>query len=130
MRLKAKKKPTSISWLRFYVLAPVSSAWESIRDFFVSAWVAVSGGWWCEYCHTYHSRRVLKWQLIFTKEGIKLSDTGTLRNDFKYCDRLVCSLGRDACQDEGWTPEAPTLGDLFNQMDNSVSKFLGTLGGE
>jgi hypothetical protein len=124
-----KKKPIAVSWMRFYVLTPVQSAWERVSDFFTEAWVAVTGGWWCEYCHKYHCRRVLKFKLTFTKEGVQLPDTGTLRNDFKYCDRLVCSLGRDAVSGNTWAPDNPTLGDLFNQMDDSVNKFLGSFGG-
>lgn len=98
------KKPIRVSWMRFYVLAPVQSVWGNVKDFFIDLHIKLIGGWYCEYCKKYHGRRVLKYKLIMVDKDGVIFGNGTLRNDFKYCDQLVCSLGRDAGKAGEWTP--------------------------
>jgi hypothetical protein len=113
-----KKKPIAVSWMRFYVMVPVRTAWQSVKDFLANLHGKLIGGWYCEYCQKIHSRRVLKYELIFTEEDVKISDS-TLRNDFKYYDRLVCSLGRDACDSGEWTPVRLSVIDAIKALANA-----------
>lgn len=123
------KKPLTVSWMRYYVLDPIESAWDAVRDFFGELHVKIIGGWYCEYCQKIHGRRVLRYKLFFTKDSAEVSSTGTLGNDFKYLDRLTCSLGRDALADGTWKPERPTLAHALNQLTNSCDRLSSALQG-
>ena len=103
------QKPITVSWMRYYVLSPLQDMWGTVKDWFGEVHVRLIGGWYCEYCQKIHGRRVLKYMLHFTKDGVEVPDTGSLSNDFKYHDRFVCSLGHDAITEGVWKPERPTL---------------------
>ena len=90
--------------MRYYVLDSLDSIWSNIKDCFGELRIKCIGGWYCEYCQKIHGRRVLKYKLIMVDKDSIIFSNGTLSNDFKYCDRLVCSLGRDAGKAGEWAP--------------------------
>lgn len=123
------KKPITVSWMRYYVLDPLESAWGAVKDFFGEMYIKLIGGWYCEYCQKIHGRRVLKYMLHFTKDDVEVSKNGSLRDDFEYHDRFVCSLGHDAIVDGSWKPERPTLAQALNQLMSSCDRLSSALGG-
>lgn len=123
------KKPITVSWMRYYVLSPLQDVWGTVKDFFGELYIKLIGGWYCEYCQKIHGRRVLKYMLHFTKDGVEIPGTGSLRDDFKYHDRFVCSLGRDAHAEGSWKPEAPSLSQALGQLLGSCDRLASTLGG-
>lgn len=121
------QKPITVSWMRYYVLSPLQDTWGTVKDWFGEVHVRLIGGWYCEYCQKIHGRRVLKYPLFFTKDGVEVPNTGSLRDDYKYYDRLVCSLGRDAHAEGKWNPEKPTLAQSLNQLLSSCDRLSSAL---
>lgn len=121
------KKPLTVSWMRYYVLDTLENVWDSVKDFFGELHIKLIGGWYCEYCQKIHGRRVLKFKLYFVKEGAEISTYGTLKEDYKYSDRLACSLGRDALLANTWKPERPTLAQALSQLTSSCDRLSSAL---
>lgn len=116
------RKPITVSWMRYYVLSPLQDMWGTVKDWFGEVHVRLIGGWYCEYCQKVHGRRVLKYKLFFTKDGAEVSKQGTLSEDYRYSDRLTCSLGHDALVEGTWKPERPERPTL----DQALSQLLGS----
>lgn len=113
--------------MRYYAISPLQDVWGTVKDWFGVVHIRLIGGWYCEYCQKIHGRRVLKYLLHFTKDGVEVPDTGSLRDDFKYHDRFVCSLGRDAITEGVWKPEKPTLAQSLNQLLSSCDRLSSAL---
>lgn len=120
-----KQRPEARCWFAYYIFDPIRDLCSSVIDKVATLWIKMKGGWYCEYCHKIHCRRVYKYKLSFSptpgnaKAGI--STYGTLRDIADEPHKYVCSLGRDAITNNTWTPQ-PTLGDkiqsAFDQVGN------------
>ena len=93
--------PKRVSWLEYYIARPIESIHSVLGGYVSTIWIKLKGGWYCEYCHKIHSRRVYKYSYIDARLG---SVAGPLRGNCKKSDKLVCSLGRDAVLHESWKP--------------------------
>jgi hypothetical protein len=121
------KKPLKESWLSYYVATPLKSVLCSLKECLETTAIKLKGGWYCEYCHKIHCRRVYKYKLIFAANGSTyVAQAATLRPTHEESSRWVCSLGKDAIVDEGWKPDYVTLGD---KLQSAVSALGDTFKG-
>ena len=95
--------PERVSWLECYIVQPIESIRNVLSEYISTMWIKLKGGWYCEYCHKIHSRRVYKYPYL---EGKRDITTGPLRGNCNKPDKLVCSLARDAVLHEGWKPKS------------------------
>ena len=109
------KKPLKESWLRYYVATPLTALVDSIKKCLV-------GGWYCEYCHKIHGRRVYKFKLLFTSKSCTVECKGTLSDISKDLDRYVCSLGKDQIMEHGWSPIPISLSDRLQSALSTVTE--------
>ena len=102
------KGPERISWLKYYIAQPIISICNVLGEHISTLWIKLKGGWYCEYCHKMHNRRVYKYNCLDTNLD---TATGTLRDISNEPGRFVCSLGRDAVFNEDWKPLNIMIGD-------------------
>lgn len=115
------KKPLKESWLSYYVAMPLKSALYLLREYLEITMIKLKGGWYCEYCHKTHCRRVYKYKLWFAANGSAyVTQAGTLRPTHEESGRWVCSLGKDAIVDEGWKPDYVSLGDKLQSTFSAI----------
>lgn len=106
------KKPEKVGWLTYYVGWPIRDFIDCLVETIEKAWIKLKGGWYCEYCHKIHGRRVYKYKLHFNTNGeVYTDDVGTLRDISDEPGRFACSLGCDAARDKAWKPDCITAGD-------------------
>lgn len=100
------KGPEKVSWLKYYIAQPIESICNALGECISTVWIKLKGGWYCEYCHKIHGRRVYKYKLMFLSSGkdVAVSDKYELIDISDRPDKYVCSLGRDAVLNEGWKP--------------------------
>lgn len=120
------KKPEKVSWLTYYVGWPIRDFINTLSEAVEKARIKFMGGWYCEYCHKVHGRRVYKYKLIFSNNGddVATSDTYTLMDISNEPGKFVCSLGRDAVLNEDWKPTPPALGDMLQSAFNQIGEAL------
>lgn len=118
------KKPQKVRWLTYYVVWPIRDFIDILVEIIEKAWIRLKGGWYCEYCHKIHGRRVYKYKLMFLSSGkdIAVSDKYELIDISDRPDKYVCSLGRDAVLNEGWKPTHITLGDKLHSAFSQISE--------
>ena len=105
-------KPEKVSWLKYYSAEPLLERADIIHTALEKTWIRLKGGWYCEYCHKVHCRRVYKYKLHFSTNGeVYTADIGTLRDISEEPGRFVCSLGRDVALTKAWKPDCITAGD-------------------
>lgn len=128
------KKPEKVSWLTYYVGWPIrdfiDTLGEAVEKAVEKARIKFMGGWYCEYCHKVHSRRIYRYKLLFlnSNKDVTVSDKHELigggNTDAYTYDRYVCSLGRDAVLNEGWKPTPPALGDMLQSALSQIGEAL------
>ena len=102
------KRPERVSWLKYYIAQPIKSICDALGEHISALWIKLKGGWYCEYCHKVHSRRIYKYNCLDAHLDLA---AGTLRDISDEPGRFVCSLGRDAVLNEGWKPQNIAIGD-------------------
>lgn len=122
-----KQKPEAKSWIRYYIFGPILDVAGALCDKVATLWIKMKGGWYCEYCHKIHCRRVYKYKLSFSpapgNSKASISTYGTLRNVSDEPHKYVCSLGRDAIMNNTWAPQ-PTFGDKIQSVFDSVGSIF------
>lgn len=119
------KGPERVSWLKYYIAQPIKVIADALGECVATAWIKLKGGWYCEYCHKVHNRRVYKYNGLDANLG---TAAGTLRDISNEPGRFVCSLGRDAALNEGWKPKNITLGDKVLSDLMTVGKVFNSRG--
>lgn len=114
-----------MGWLTYYVGWPIRDFIDCLVETVEKAWIKLKGGWYCEYCHKIHGRRVYKYKLIFFNNGndVAISDKYTLMDISNEPGKFVCSLGRDAVLNEGWKPTHITLVDKLDQLHSALNQI-------
>ena len=103
-----KQRPESRCWFAYYIFDPIRDMCYSFGDLLSTLWIKIKGGWYCEYCHKVHCRRVYKYNCLDTNLD---TAAGSLRDISDEPGRFVCSLGRDAVLNEDWKPLSIMIGD-------------------
>lgn len=136
------KKPEKVSWLTYYVGWPIRDFINTLSEAVEKARIKFMGGWYCEYCHKVHGRRVYRYKLLFLNinngvtvsdahgrrvyryknNGVTVSDRHELIGGSNTSDRYVCSLGRDAILNEDWKPTPPALGVMLQSALNQIGE--------
>lgn len=118
------KGPEKVSWLKYYIAQPIESICNALGECISTVWIKLKGGWYCEYCHKIHGRRVYKYKLMFLSSGkdVAVSDKYELIDISDRPDKYVCSLGRDAVLNEGWKPTNITLGDKLHSAFSQIGE--------
>lgn len=118
------KKPEKVSWLTYYVGWPIRDFINTLSEAVEKARIKFMGGWYCEYCHKVHGRRVYRYKLLFlnSNEGVTVSDEHELIGGSDTSDGYVCSLGRDAVLNEDWKPTPPALGAMLQSALNQIGE--------
>lgn len=101
-------RPERVSWLKYYIAQPIKDIADALGECVATAWIKLKGGWYCEYCHKVHSRRIYKYNCLDAHLDLA---AGSLRDISDEPGRFVCSLGRDAALNEGWKPQNIAIGD-------------------
>jgi hypothetical protein len=114
------KKQLKESWLSYYVATPLANMVDSIKEGLAILSIKLRGGWYCEYCHKIHGRRVYKYKLLFTSKSCAAECKGSLSDISNEYGRYVCSLGKDAIVEEGWKPDYITLGDKLQSAISAI----------
>ena len=118
------KKPEKVSWLTYYVGWPIRDFINTLNEAVEKARIKFMGGWYCEYCHKAHGRRVYRYKLLFLdiNKGVTVNDKHEQIGGSDTSDRYVCSLGRDAILNEDWKPTPPALGDMLQSAFNQIGE--------
>lgn len=118
------KKPEKVSWLTYYVGWPIRDFINTLSEAVETARIKFMGGWYCEYCHKVHGRRVYRYKLLFlnSNKDVTVSDKHELIGGSDTSDRYVCSLGRDAILNEDWKPTPPALGAMLQSALNQIGE--------
>lgn len=96
---------------------------DSIKEGLAILTIKLRGGWYCEYCHKIHGRRVYKYKLMFLSgKDVTVSDKYELIDISDRPDKYVCSLGRGAVLNEGWKPTNITLGDKLHSAFSQIGE--------
>lgn len=119
-------KPEQTSFLRFYLLDPVSDLGAELADVLQGIWHRLCGAWWCDHCQRYHGRRVKRWDILHS--SLRSRPCISL-NEVELNTRSVCSLGFQAHQDElaaqrmqsQDSTQQPLAGELQDVPDPSVT---------
>lgn len=121
--IKQQQQPESRCWFTYYILDPIVDMCNSVRDLLSTLLIKMKGGWYCEYCHKVHCRRVYKYKILYKSNlgntKVDVSSNGTLRDIADESHRYVCSLGRDDITNGTWTPQRP--------CDNKIQLALNIL---
>lgn len=118
------KKSEKVGWLTYYVGWPIRDFINTLSEAVETARIKFMGGWYCEYCHKVHGRRVYRYKLLFTNSNkeVTVSDKPELIGGSDTPDRYVCSLGRDAVLNEDWKPTPPALGAMLQSALNQIGE--------
>lgn len=118
------KGPEKVSWLKYYIAQPIKGICDALGECVATAWIKLKGGWYCEYCHKIHGRRVYKYKLMFLSSGkdVAVSDKYELIDISDIPDKYVCSLGRGAVLNEGWKPTNITLGGKLHSAFSQIGE--------
>lgn len=114
------KKPLRESWLRYYVVTPLATMIDSIKEGLAILTIKLVGGWYCEYCHKVHGRRVYKYKLLFTSKSCAAECKGTLSDISNESSKYVCSLGKGQIMEHGWSPDNVTLVDHLQSTLSAI----------
>lgn len=121
------KGPERVSWLRYYIAQPIISICNALGERISTLWIKMKGGWYCEYCHKVHCRRVYKYQILvmpsLSGNITDVSNSGTLRDIADEPYKYVCSLGRDAITNNTWTLQ-PTFDDKIQSAFDQVGSIF------
>ena len=82
--------------------------------------IKLIGGWYCEYCHKIHGRRVYKYKLLFTSKSCAAECKGHLSDISNESGRYVCSLGKDQIMEHGWSPTNVTIADHLQSAFSAI----------
>ena len=119
--------PEKVSWLKYYIAQPIESICNALGDLLSTLWIKMKGGWYCEYCHKVHCRRVYKYKILYKPSlggtNVDVSNNGTLRDIADEPHKYVCSLGRDAIMNNTWTPQ-PTCGDKIQSAFDQIGSIF------
>ena len=119
--------PEKVSWLKYYIAQPIESICNALGDLLSTLWIKMKGGWYCEYCHKVHCRRVYKYKILYKSSlggtNVDVSNNGTLRDIADEPHKYVCSLGRDAIMNNTWTPQ-PTFGDKIQSAFDQIGSIF------
>lgn len=119
--------PEKVSWLKYYIAQPIESICNALGDLLSTLWIKMKGGWYCEYCHKVHCRRVYKYKILYKPSlggtNVDVSNNGTLRDIADEPHKYVCSLGRDAIMNNTWTPQ-PTFGDKIQSAFDQIGSIF------
>lgn len=122
-----KQRPESRCWFAYYIFDPIRDLCYSFGDLLSTLWIKMKGGWYCEYCHKVHCRRVYKYQILFKPSlggtNVDVNSNGTLRDIADEPHKYVCSLGRDAITNNTWTPQ-PAFGDKIQSAFDQVGSIF------
>ena len=122
-----KQRPESRCWFAYYIFDPIRGMCYSFGDLLSTLWIKMKGGWYCEYCHKVHCRRVYKYQILvmpsLSGNITDVSNSGTLRDIADEPYKYVCSLGRDAITNNTWTLQ-PTLDDKLQSAFDQVGSIF------
>lgn len=100
------------NWFIFYIVRPIQDIGELVGHAFGNLWNAIIGGWYCTYCCTYHSRRVISYRYRYTK------DKKDIEVSIGIVGNTCCSKGIDAIRSKKWLPTHETLANFMEACNN------------